>query len=950
MSFLWLSKEKANYFYMRTIITDIVSKGLRTIFRQEWDKRYHATLGAWDDTPKSGQQFYNREKRRPRAKEHLPKYKSGNTNEWDCTAIFDAILYSNSIKKKGLKRNIRKEICNLRHQRNTILHVPRGRLPEKDFENALEKVLNSFLALGLDTQEISKIKSKKKPRSIKLYFLLFVLISIFTAFRFYYSAMNSENFILKVLPPQPIHEVVPRKENVSKIITDLHYLYSSNKGELTYFYISGNPGSGKSQLARQIGETYYNEMTKIHSGFTFVMTLNAKNLNTLLESYEDFARRLKCTDNVLTSIVSSAKTIEVKIRHLRTQIASRIKCYTSWLLIVDNVDNLQAVSPLLPQIRNEEWKGGQVLITTQDNSAIPPNSSFTSHISVSSGMGPTDSCNLLATLSGTGNHPKLGEVARQLDYQPLALAAAAVYVKQVRETNVSSEFSWNNYLQKLEEGKRQFTEEQLRAINPTYSLTMTTAVLLAVQKAAESDVILSHAFRFLSLVSFESLPLEVAINYVLLVDEAQDKEQVGVKIRKCSLIIPEDHEIVGIRLHRVVHDAIKIYVNKEDKEDNAASFEAAAVSFYQFKDRNDDRRLVPHLKTFYDAMTYTFPNYKELNRVKPRHETSKMFTHFGSILLDYGEFVVAKQYYERALDIDIKNFGSDHVDVATSYNNLGSVLRELGDLHQAKQHHERALEIRIKQLGTNHVDVATSYDNLGTVHQQLGNMQQARQYHERALEIRIKQLGSDHVYVATSYNNLGLVHQHLDDLKQAKRCHERALDIYIKQLGSNHVHVATSYNNLGLVHKDLGDLQQAQQFHERALDIYTTQLGSNHVDVATSYNNLGLVYHDLRDLQQAKQYYGRALEIYIKQLGSNNVNVATSYDNLGLVHQDLGDLQQAKQYLERALYIHIKQLGSDNTNVGTSYDNLGDVYQHLGDLQQAKRYHKLAQDIYVKHS
>ena len=622
----------------------------------------------------------------------------------------------------------------MRSLRNTIFHAPRGRFPIQAFENAVEKVRNSFLALGLDTQEISKI-IEKKPQSRKLYFLIFFLFTVFTAILFYYSRMNSADLIFKVLLPQPIHEVVPRNENVSKIITDLHHLYNTNMGKLTYFYISGNPGSGKSQLARQIGETYYNEETKI-----LVMTWKAQNLNTLLESYEDFARRLKCTDNVLTNIINSTQTTEVKIRHLRTQIASRIKSYTSWLLIVDNVDNLQAVSPLLPQIRNEEWKGGQVLITTQDSSGIPPNSSFTSHISVSSGMGPTDSCDLLANVSGTGDHPKLGDVAQQLDYQPLALAAAAVYVKQVRQTKVSPDFSWNDYLQKLEEGKRQLTEEELRDINPTDSLTMTTAVLLAVQKAAEADVVLSRAFRLLSLVSHESLPLEVAINYVLLVDEAQDKEQVGVKIRKCSLIIPEDHEIVSIRLHRVVHDAIKIYVNKEDKGDNVASFEAAAVSFYQFKDKNDDRRLVPHLKTIYDAMTYTFPNYKELNRMKPRHETSKMFTHFGSILLDYGEFVVAKQYYERAIDIDIKIFGSSRIEVATSYNNLGSVHRELGDLHQAKQHHERALDIRIKQLGTNHVDVATSYDNLGTVHKQLVNMQQARQYHVRALEIRIKQL------------------------------------------------------------------------------------------------------------------------------------------------------------------------------------------------------------------
>ena len=776
MCFLWLGNEKRNYIHLTMIINDIVSEGLRTIFRQEWDRRYQAILGPWDDTRTIGQQFYNLEKKRPHNTEHLSRFKSGNINKWNCTVLFDAILYSESIGKTSVNPDVRREVENLRCLTNTVSRVPRCRFSEDEFEDAREKVLNSFYNLGLQIQaeKISNIKIEKRFQPGKHKFLFFLII--FAAFLLFYKLYNTERHIFKVLPPRPPHEVVSRNDLVSKVVNDLHNLRSSVNGELTYFYISGNPGCGKSQLARQIGESYYNEEIKDQSVSIFVMTLNAKNLITLLESYEDFARRLYCTENVVTTIVSSMQTTEVKIRHLRTQIASRIKSYKSWLVIVDNVDNLNLVSPLLPQIRNEEWKGGQILITTQDSTVVPPDSSFHSHISVSKGMGPIECCHLLGALSGTGDRPTLTDVARQLDFQPLALAAAAVYVKLVRDNNVSPQLSWKDYLQKLDEGKGEKTEKLLSEINPTYSQTMRAAVLLAVQKAAEANVALSHAFDFLSLASHESLPLRIVINYVLLVDKDQDKGEVGVKIRRSSLIISEDNEISSIRLHRVVADAIRVCVNKGYRRNNLSRFHAAAKSFYTFNYIDHDQLLIPHLKIFYGAMTDMFPNNTILHAVKPRLEIPKIFRYFGSVLLNYGEFVAAKQYYERALDIDTKHLGSNHVDVAISYNNLGIVYQELGELQQAKHHCERALRIRIELLGYNHIDVAVSYNTLGGIHLDLRDLQQAKDYHERALGICIEKLGPNHDHVATSHHHLGLVHQRLGDLLRAKQYCKRALD------------------------------------------------------------------------------------------------------------------------------------------------------------------------------
>ncbi|CAB3979671.1 Kinesin light chain [Paramuricea clavata] len=907
MSLPWYNNEETNYACLRKIVTDVVSEGLRIIFKQEWNNRYQTTIGAWDDTLISGTLLYNREYKRKGAKNYLPKFQNGNTKEWDCTTICDAILFSNCIGKAGLNPSIYSEVYNLRDIRNKVMHPEEGKLSDLVFEDLFKRIRKSFHNLALSVKELDEIKTERKR---------------FCSFQ--------------VLPPKPTHDVISRTATLLPIINDLHKLFSTNDGKLTYLYIYGNPGSGKSQLARQIGQSHYNDVIQNQSALTFVMTINGKSLATLLESYKDFTRRLNCVESIVSNIISSKETTkEEKIRLLRTQICTRIKTYKSWLIIVDNVEDLKLVTSLLPQLKDEEWNGGQVLITTQDGASIPPNASCTKHVSVSEGMGTEESCSLLASLSGIGDRPILAEVAKQLDYQPLALAAAAVYVKQVIELKVSPGFSWHNYLKKLEAGKRKQTEQSLRDINTAYSLTMTTAVLLAVEKFAESDKVLRNIFHFLSLSSHESLPLEVAINYVLLLNQDLDEEQVGIKIRKCSLILSEDQELVCIRLHRVVHDAFKVYASNDESEEVTSSFEAAARSFFLFKGRKDERSVIPHLNAFNTAVTNKDMCFSE----KPNSEISKILSYFGCVSDHYGELSLSKLFHVQALEICKKLPNPDHILLAELYSHLGCVHYHLGDLQQAKQYDEHTLTIRMEKLGSRHIDVATAYNNLGTVYRDLGDLQQAKQHHELALEIRIEKLGPNHNDVAASYNNLGKVYHDLRDLPQAKQFYERALTISIKELGSRDIHVATANKNLGNVYRDLGntdDLQKAKQHHKHALEILIENLGLRHIRVATAYKNLGNVHLDLGDLHQAKKYSELALDILIEKLGLRHIRVATAYNDLGEVHRALGDLQQAKLHHQEALAIRIERLESTHPLTATSYDNLGRVCEDLRELQQAK--------------
>ena len=57
-----------------------------------------------------------------------------------------------------------------------------------------------------------------------------------------------------VLPPKPTHEVTGRDSEVSEITQELRALKCANDDALSTLYISGNPGSGKSQLAHLVAK------------------------------------------------------------------------------------------------------------------------------------------------------------------------------------------------------------------------------------------------------------------------------------------------------------------------------------------------------------------------------------------------------------------------------------------------------------------------------------------------------------------------------------------------------------------------------------------------------------------------------------------------------------------------------------------------------------------------
>jgi tetratricopeptide (TPR) repeat protein len=120
-----------------------------------------------------------------------------------------------------------------------------------------------------------------------------------------------------------------------------------------------------------------------------------------------------------------------------------------------------------------------------------------------------------------------------------------------------------------------------------------------------------------------------------------------------------------------------------------------------------------------------------------------LYNNVGSIYDSKGDYEKALEYYNRALAIREKVFGTEHPDVATSYNNIGNIYYSQGDYEKAQEYLKKALAIFEKVLGTEHPNVAQLYNNIGFIYRSQGNYRKALEYYKKTLAIFEKILGAE---------------------------------------------------------------------------------------------------------------------------------------------------------------------------------------------------------------
>ena len=1035
------SQEQLNYFRLCYVAFNLVPEGLRKVFKTEWGFLYKTTpLGEWKDTSQNGLDFFNKESKASRKKNArcLATIRKGNAAEWDCTCLFFAILYSDSVGST-LGTGPRKKVDDLRQVRNDIAHISKAEFTDTDFQTYVGRVISTFSSLGLPikdiediknqttfpTQEVEKLKKQARDAQAELVQTKFDLQQTKSSLQSTEANLVSAKQEIKVLTEEisaslqpfrilgltPPHEIIERCCDIERITSKMEELYKGSNGAVSTVYLSGIPGCGKSQLAREIGQQFFSHPENV-AGVVFVATLNAESIETLADSYMTLARHLGITEYALTNLepLKREKHKEA-IQQLHRLILPKVSEFTKWLIIADNVIDLRSVRNLLPQTGSKEWGHGQVLITTQDSTTIPQNAPHTYHESLSKGMQLDDAMKLLENVSHVTDQDQVKAVAEALDYQPLALAAAAYYLNAVVHSG-SPNYSWREYLELARQNQqRDATENVLASESAAYSQTTTTVIKMALKRAVENDEVLRHTFSFFALCASESLPLEAVVKFVKgRLRTELPEELIKSKILRSSLILVEEVDPKCLRLHNIVHTVVKqsTFANQESDERDQNIAEAVRI-FYLLLNSNKDNCLIlntllPHCKSLVQNMNmsyFTSPKHTFLNLLStpllgfngilewfvllanisrklgdfpfakylvdflcesqknmlPLGEgvftKTEIFTISGLVYHDMGKLNQAKEFHENALMIQKTFCGEENTDLATCYRNLAAVLKSLGDYKQAKELMEKELMITKKIFGAEDERVATSYVNLAALLNAFEENNQAKKLNQKALMILRKTYSEEHPKLMATYTNLGLVYESTGEYDKAKELFEKTLFIEKKIFGEDHLRLAKTYTNLGLVCTSNGEYEQARELYEKALVIERKFLGDEHADVAQTYSNLACVLQHTGELTKAKELHKRALLIHKTVLGKKysdrSPDQARNYYNLATMHITKATSQKCTALYEKALKIEKNIFGEEHAFVAKNFDNVMSVdNESINEYYEAKELLEKAATIQEK--
>jgi tetratricopeptide (TPR) repeat protein len=199
------------------------------------------------------------------------------------------------------------------------------------------------------------------------------------------------------------------------------------------------------------------------------------------------------------------------------------------------------------------------------------------------------------------------------------------------------------------------------------------------------------------------------------------------------------------------------------------------------------------------------------------------------------QWALAKQTYERSLDIDRRVLGEDHPRVARRFNNLAIVAQNMGDLARAERLYRESIRLHERTYGERHPETAAVKGNLGLLLQREGRLAEAEPLLRGALDAKISAYGPDNYKVGYTRVSLAMLLHDQGNLAAAEGEFRQALAIYDKSLPANHLYRASALMYLARLLVDMGKSDEALALSEQSLRILTAILPASSAPTAQAH-------------------------------------------------------------------------------------------------------------------
>jgi tetratricopeptide (TPR) repeat protein len=471
---------------------------------------------------------------------------------------------------------------------------------------------------------------------------------------------------------------------------------------------------------------------------------------------------------------------------------------------------------------------------------------------------------------------ELGELTRELEGLPLALAQAAAFIQM----NSLTVHAYLKLYKENDEMKIKLLSEHFEAPGRDSKVPNPVAATWMIS----FDHIKRTAPRAADILSRMALLDRQGIPESLIREKASDQMELAkaLGVLKAFSLISANEAGDTFNMHRLVHLAICNWLRLSGEFEGWATSCLKKVSEefpsgeYGTLDICD--LYLPHAKA---ALSY--------RQLSLANDVSWALLAFrmSVYLQNRGSYNDAKMLAEQALGRFEKILGKEHPDTLNSMNNLAEVLDSQGKYKEAEEMHQRTLELQEKVLGKEHPETMTSMNNLSLALYRQSKYDEAEEMHQRTLELRERVLGKEHPHTLTSMDNLGLALYSQGKYGEAEEMHQRTLELRERVLGKEHPRTLQSMNNLAAALWARSKYDESEEMLRRTLELKEKVLGKEHPDTIIGIYWLAFILKSRKQYDDSSILYQRALSGYQEKLGSNHPTTLACSEHYSLLLEEM---------------------------------------------------------------
>ncbi|OQO02817.1 hypothetical protein B0A48_11100 [Cryoendolithus antarcticus] len=654
--------------------------------------------------------------------------------------------------------------------------------------------------------------------------------------------------------------------------------------------LCGLGGAGKSQLALE-----YAYRLRDKDSSTFALWIHASTFARFEQNVKELVANLR---------VPGRRRPDANVFELLQNwlIAAE---YGSWVLIIDNLDDrsllrskhdydggTSVVAKFTVALSN--CTRGCVVVTSRDRDTALELVDGEELIEV----GPMEAEHartlLHARLGSAVIDDEVDELAAALDYMPLAMTQAAVYIRQR-----APRFSVAAYLEALtalDETSSNLLTHGMRDLrrhpeseNAIFKAWQISFDHIRALRSSAADLLALMCFFDRQAIPESALHELSPIKYGRPTKVDDEFETDVTMLRDYSFISVTTAEATTFDMHRLVQKAAQTWLRSEAKEEFWKSV---------FVDRLYDAFPRDGLYEYWSECEVLFPHVKSAMTMRWAQRQANIV--WAAVLFRAAEYAL-----QRGSPSD--------------------------GLHMAQE----SQQVRGHALGSQHQATLRSTALTVRARWSLGNYRAAQQNGEKLLHTMRKSLGATHFYTLDATNDLALVFTSQGKWWEAEYLHRLLLHKFESVSGRTHPNTLLSKNNLAVLYAYQGKHDVAAELHREILYARQATLGADHPHTVSNMHNLAVSYWANERHDEAEALFRSALEKRRKTLGEEHLNTLTSLDSLAGVLRFRGDLVEAETMARAALNTREKILGAQHPDVLTSKANLALILHDAGQKTEA---------------